>query len=222
MATIEKRYLPPINPGTTINEADRARVYDIIRRHLADILVGDQSYYPEGTQKALPDRADDLQDFMRSIEVLQRQVNDPSNILGSVRGYLDDFNKNFRRAIDEDKPHDSIEVPKDQMPTTRDSNELHIDPHPGPFSPPNPLSPSARPVIRRVESGPSTVPDFTTGRLSRSLSSPFLSFEDLRSRVGGARNGRPGQAALPLGGPQGEPDDRPERYAAPPIFFGTR
>ena len=51
MATIEKRYLPPINPGTTINEADRTRVYDIIRRHLADMLTGDQSYHPESPKK---------------------------------------------------------------------------------------------------------------------------------------------------------------------------
>jgi hypothetical protein len=183
LATIEKRYLPPIDAGTTINEADRARVYDIVRRQVADILAGAQSYYPDGVQKALSDRADDLQSLQRSIEVLQRQVNDPSDILGSVRKYLGQFGDNFLGAVDAGKPHDPIEMPKDQMPITRDSNELYFDPHPGPFSPPNPLSPSARPLIRRAEAGQWAAPGLSAGQLVRSLSSPFLHLED-RSRAG--------------------------------------
>jgi hypothetical protein len=36
----------PLNPEITIGESDRPRVYDIVRRQLADLLEGDQSYYP--------------------------------------------------------------------------------------------------------------------------------------------------------------------------------
>ena len=221
MATIEKRYLPPVNPGTTINEADRARVYEIIRRQLADLLAGGQSYYPDGVQKSLSDRADDLHDFMRSIEILQRQVNDPSDILGSVRSYLKKFGENFQSAIDEGKPHDPIEVPQDQIPITRDNNELYIDPHPGPFSPPNSLSPSARPNLRSAQSKFSTELDLPPLQSIRSLSSPFLNLENFRS-PGGERNRRPGQASLPSTRRPFLPEDRPELSAAPPIFFGSR
>ena len=50
MATIKRQYLPPLNPETTI-EADRQRVYDIIRGRLADLLEGGKSYYPDEVQK---------------------------------------------------------------------------------------------------------------------------------------------------------------------------
>ncbi|MCS3726462.1 hypothetical protein [Bradyrhizobium betae] len=60
MATIERQYLPPLNPEIEIAEADRTRVYDIVRRQLADLLEGDQSYYLDGVQKDWRARADDL------------------------------------------------------------------------------------------------------------------------------------------------------------------
>jgi hypothetical protein len=60
MAPIERRNLPPVNPATAITEADRSKVNDIIRKRLADLLVGNQSYYPDGVQKDSIARASDL------------------------------------------------------------------------------------------------------------------------------------------------------------------
>jgi hypothetical protein len=45
MATIEKYYLPPLNLGTTLTEADRSKVYEIIRRQpkypmVASVVAG--------------------------------------------------------------------------------------------------------------------------------------------------------------------------------------
>jgi hypothetical protein len=53
METIERVYLPPLNPATTITEADRERVYSIVRGELATILDGSASYYPDGVQMRL-------------------------------------------------------------------------------------------------------------------------------------------------------------------------
>jgi hypothetical protein len=74
LATIEKRYLAPLNPSTTITAADRSKVYDIIRKKLADLLTGNLSYYQDGVQKDSNARASDLKDFIASITDLQSRV----------------------------------------------------------------------------------------------------------------------------------------------------
>ncbi len=130
MAAIERRYLPPLNPGTSIAETDRERVYDVIRRHLADILTGDRSYYPDGVQKDLRKRADDLDGFVQSLSDLQGSVNDPANILGDAAGSLKSYADDFRKRIERAEPVDSIVIPPENAPTTRDLNELYLEPNP--------------------------------------------------------------------------------------------
>jgi hypothetical protein len=134
MPTIERQYLPPLNPETTITETDRQRVNDIIRRQLADLLEGDQSYYPDGVQKDLQERVADLKGFIGSITSLHGRVNDPADILGDVIRNLNRHAKNFRERIESAGPSDPIEVPSERSPTTRDWNELYVDPNP--FAPP--------------------------------------------------------------------------------------
>jgi hypothetical protein len=139
LPTIEKRYLP-FNPSTTITEADRSKVYEMVRKKLADLLTGDQSYYPDGVSKDSNARAADLEDFIASIADLRNRVTDPSNILGKTVDDLSGYAKAFRTIIDRDEPVDHIEIPKEWSPTTQDKNEIYI-PDLGPFSPANPLSP---------------------------------------------------------------------------------
>ena len=75
---------------------------------------------------------------------LQGRVNDPSNILGKVVDDLGEYAKAFQKIIEGSEPVDHIEIPREQSPTTSDKNDLYIDPYPGPYSPPNPLSPDRR------------------------------------------------------------------------------
>jgi hypothetical protein len=142
MGTIERQYLPPLNPETTIAEADRSRVYDMVRRQLTDLLEGDQSYYPDGVQKDWQARTDDLDGFIGSISGLQGRANDPADILGDVIRYLRVHAKDFRSRIEEAGPSDPIELPPALSPTTRDRNELYL--HPNPFAPPMETLPEPR------------------------------------------------------------------------------
>jgi hypothetical protein len=118
LATIEKRYLAPLNPATTITEADRSKVYNIIRKELADILTGDQSYYPDGVQKDSQMRVSDLNDFIGSIRKLRGRVDDPSNILGGAVDHLGKFADVFRKIIEGNEPVDHIEIPQEVSPST--------------------------------------------------------------------------------------------------------
>jgi len=142
MATIERQYLPPLNPETTITETDRQRVYDIIRRQLSDLLEGDQSYYPDGVQKDLQERRNDLKSFIGSITSLQGRVNDPADILGDVIRNLEWHATDLRKRIESAGPFDPIEIPQDRSPTTRDRNELYVNPNP--FAPPMETLPHPR------------------------------------------------------------------------------
>lgn len=130
MAPIERQYLPPLNPETTIAEADRPRVYDIVRKQLADLLEGDQSYYPDRVQKDWQARAEDLDGYIRSFKSLQGRANDPADILGDVIRYLRQHAKTFRDQIGAAGPSDPIELPPGLSPTTRDKNELYLEPNP--------------------------------------------------------------------------------------------
>jgi hypothetical protein len=95
LATIEKRYLAPLG-APVITEADRSKVHDMIGKELADVLAGNQSYYPEGVQKDPWTLASDLNNFISSIRVLRQRVNDPSNILGKAADALKIHADNFR------------------------------------------------------------------------------------------------------------------------------
>jgi hypothetical protein len=142
MATIERQYLPPLNPETTIAETDRPRVYDIVRRHLTDLLEGDQSYYPDGVQKDWQERADDLDGYINSFTSLQGRANDPADILGDVIRNLRQHAKDFRARIEGAGPSDPIQLPPALSPTTRDKNELYL--YPNPFAPPMETLPQPR------------------------------------------------------------------------------
>lgn len=143
MTTIERQYLPPLNPDTTITEADRARIYDLVRRQLAATLEGNDSYYPDGVQKSIRARADDLNGLVESITGLQGRVNDPANILGDVVRYLKVHADTLNKRIEGAEPTDQIELPPDRFPLTRDRNELYLDP--------NPIAPPMRTLPRPRE-----------------------------------------------------------------------
>lgn len=145
MATIERRNLAPVAPSTTLTRADRPRVYEMIRRHLAD-----QSYHPDGVQRDSRSRADDLEVFISSMKSLQNHVDDPSNILGEAAGDLKKVAEAIRRQIEEGGPLDNIQIPPELSPSTSDNNIIHVDPDPGPYSLPNPVAPSQRPKDFRV------------------------------------------------------------------------
>lgn len=150
MATIEKRYLAPLNPGTTITEADRLKLNDLIRERLADTLTGNQSYFPEGTKKDPRTLSSDLRDLIASLSAMQMQANDPSNILGQAIAHLGNHAKRVDEVIKDGEPTDQIELPREQTPTTSDNNVIYVDPDPGLYSLPNPLLPRHRSLERRV------------------------------------------------------------------------
>jgi hypothetical protein len=160
MATIEQRYLPPPDYETTIAETDRPRIYDAVRKQLVDLLEGSRSYYPDGVQKDWQARADDLDRYIKSFMGSQGRVNDPADILGDVMRYLRAHAKNFRDRIDNAGPSDKIELPPELSPTTRDRNELYVDPNA--FAPPMKDAP-----VPRQEWSISTYSDRPTGGANR-------------------------------------------------------
>ncbi|MFZ5717349.1 MAG: hypothetical protein ACOY3N_31355 [Bradyrhizobium sp.] len=173
MATIEQQYLPPPEYETTIAEADRPRIYDAVRKQLGDLLEGNRSYYPDGIQKDWQARADDLDAYVKSFRSAQGRVNDPADILEDVVRYLRAHATEFRERIKAARPSDPIELPPGLSPTTRDRNELYVDPNP--FAPPMRDAP-----VPRMEWSISTSSDRPMGganRPERRLAPPiFFSF----------------------------------------------
>lgn len=170
MATIEKRYLAPLNPAATIEEADRLKVYGLIGERLADTLTGNQSYFPEGTKKDPRTLSSDLHDLIASLHAMQMRTNDPSNVLGQAIEHLKGHAKRFDEVMREDEPTDKIEIPPELTPSTRDKNDVYVDQNPGPFSPPNPLLPQHRSLERRVAL------DFPNGGAVAATSEPHPQF----------------------------------------------
>lgn len=126
MPTIERRYLPPLNPDTTITEADRDRVYNIVQRQLTTILEGDESYYPDGVQKRLQERASYLRRLIDSIASLQGRVNDPANILGDVVGHLEAHADTFDQRIESADPTLSRFLPVNSRQPAIGTNYMSI------------------------------------------------------------------------------------------------
>lgn len=123
-------------------------------------MEGDQSYYPDGVQKDWQARADDLDRYIKSFMGSQGRVNDPANILGDVVSYLRAHAKHFRDRMKEVGPSDPIELPPGLSPTTRDRNELYVDPNP--FAPP-----MKHPPVPREEWSISTPSDRPIGGANR-------------------------------------------------------
>lgn len=142
MARIEKKYLAPLNPRTIISERDRQRVYDIVRGHLSDLISGDRAYHRDGVQKDDQARVEAVEGYINSIGSLRGQVDDPSDILGEILADLTKYIGAIKKRVVYDTPVDKIELPPALTPQTSDQNSVYVDPDPGPFSPPNPLSPS--------------------------------------------------------------------------------
>ncbi|WP_050383863.1 hypothetical protein [Bradyrhizobium pachyrhizi] len=145
MAEIERKYLAPLNPRTVINEADRRRVYDIVRGQLSDLIVGDQAYYPDGVQKDNQARADAVDGYIDAIAALRGQIDDPSDILGGLLSDLGKYADAIKKRIGRESPIDHIELPPELTPQAPDKDWLYVDPDHGPFSPPSPLSTSRDP-----------------------------------------------------------------------------
>jgi len=180
MATIERQYLPPLNPEMTIGEPDRPRVYDIVRRQLADLLEDDQSYYPDGVQKDWQARAEDLDAYIKSFTSLSGRANDPADVLGDVVRHLRQHAKDFREAIKGAGPSDPIELPPGLSPTTRDKNELYLDPNP--VAPPMDADPHPR-EERAVSLTSGGLPGSGTTRPERRIAPPiFFPFSESRRR----------------------------------------
>jgi hypothetical protein len=200
MAQIERRNLQPVNHVTAVTEADRSRVIDIIRKRLADLMVGNQSYYPDGVQKDSITRASDLEDFIASIRDLRNRVDDPPNILGKAVDDLERYAGVFQELIKGNEPVDNIEVPRESSPTTKDQNEMYI-PDLGPFSPPNPLLPdrwkkeleaSLEPLDHEENAvGGGAKPDIFPRLRSRAISSALAGNNPLRQVAPSPLAGRP-------------------------------
>ncbi len=77
MSDIERAPLAPLGARTRINEADRAKVYELIGKQLNDLINGSGSYHPDGGRKS-------PQEIAEGIERLQGQV------LG-LKGFVDDL-----------------------------------------------------------------------------------------------------------------------------------
>jgi hypothetical protein len=219
MATIEKRYLAPLN-SPAITEADRPKVYGIIGKELAKVLSGAKSYYSDGVQKDPWTLASDLNNFISSIRALQERVDDPSNVLGTVADALVKHAEGFKDFLNKNEPVDNIEMPSELSPTSRDRNDLYVDPDPGPYSPPNPVSPNQRPKYFNASLAPSddaasgeTVPGLYPRLRGRGVSSIF------------AGNNSSNQPAPPLqtDPPLGIYSGKPMRqWIIPPPIWGRR
>ena len=171
MATIERQYLPPLNPETTIDEADRPRVYDIVRRQLADLLESDRSCYPDGVQKDWQARADDLDGYINSFTSLQGRANDPADILGDVIRHLRQHSKDLRARVESAGPSDPIELPPALSPAARDRNELYL--YPNPFASPMETLPQSRQEWS-ISSPPGRVTDGIASRPERRIAPPIF------------------------------------------------
>ncbi len=146
MATIERRPLPAPN-SPTITDGDRSRVYDAIGKELEDILSGRQAYFPDGLRKDPQDIIANINSFITSVKSLrENHVIDPGNVLGPLTEALEMHAQNLEEFFGE--PTDPIELPPEISPTTRDNRVIHVDPFPGPESPPNPVR--QRPQFMRL------------------------------------------------------------------------
>jgi hypothetical protein len=147
---VQSAPLAPLN-SPILAAADRPRVYGLIRKELNDALNGVSSFYPDGVKKSSSDLMSDLDKLIGSVTSLKDAVNDPTNIFGDAVRDLGGFREFFKKAVsndietmwdDPDDGRDSrIRLPDNLAPTTRDRNDLYVDPELGPFAPPNPLLP---------------------------------------------------------------------------------
>jgi hypothetical protein len=135
---------------------------------------------------------------------------------------LTDHAKTFHDLLEKNEPSDNIQVPQELSPTTNDNNVIYVDPDPGPYSPPNPVSPNQRPKYFKasLES-----PD--DGRDTSSGAMPGM-YQRLRSRVVNSALAGDNPSNPPAPPPQSDPQfgiysGKPMRqWIVPPPIWGRR
>jgi hypothetical protein len=172
---VQSAPLPPLN-APTISAADRSRVYAVIGKQLNDILNGALSYDSDSVQKNSTALLSGLNDFVGAVERLKDAVNDPTNIMEDVvrdlKGFRDAFGSTTSNDAERmwDDPLDgrdkAIKLPDSLTPATRDNKVIYVDPDPGPYSSPNPVSPKQRPRDYRASFEVSDGPEKPPGRLT--------------------------------------------------------
>jgi hypothetical protein len=161
--------------------------------------------------------------FVASLQNLQaNHLIDPSNVLGPMMEALETHADNLEKYFKRTEPADPIELPPGISPTTRDNRVTHVDPFPGPETPPNPLSPSQRPKYFQasVESndgagkGPGVQSVSMYPRLSSRIVSSDLATNDLQN---------PPEPPLQAGPSPGIYSGQPMRqWIVPPTIWGWR
>jgi len=148
---VQRAPLPPLN-SPRLAEGDRAGVYALIGKELNNVLNGSSSYHPDGMKKSSRDLKLELDSFIDGIDKMKDAVDDPANIFPDAVQHLDAFRKAFKSGVAndietmwnewKDTRDNSIKLPDNLTPTTRDHSVIYIDPDSvGPFSMPNPLLP---------------------------------------------------------------------------------
>lgn len=221
MDKIERQPLPA--PGAQpITEDDRQQLHDAIGRALKDVLSGPRSYYPDGVQENSQYMGADLDRFITSLENFKNNyVIDPSNVMGPMVDQLKKHVEEFKK-FHENQPNDSIELPKENSPDTRDNHWIEVNPVPGPFTPPNPLSPKRWPKYQDTSAPLSddtnSQPDNSTAvaypRLSTRVLDTDLAQNELRNQSANSV-----QATPPLGIYSGKPM---RQWIVPPPIWRTR
>lgn len=127
MSDIESAPLAPLDARTKITEADRAKVYELIGKHLDYLINGLGSYHPDGGRKSLQTTAEDVGRLKGQVMALKGFVDDPASILDSAAAHLEDFRKSFGDAIGYLQPKDEIALPPDLTPWSSDENAIDAD-----------------------------------------------------------------------------------------------
>ncbi len=153
---IESRGLPQPGAVTQITEADRPRVYEMVRKELEDRLNGPSSYYPDGGRKGAQALSEDLGGFIGDMANARRFVDDPANLIDEIVSHLRTFAngfKNANKAVEDNDRRDPIQIPPEFFPETYDGGGdigVDLDPERLVESPPDPrfiMQPTAYPGV---------------------------------------------------------------------------
>ncbi|CCD97866.1 hypothetical protein BRAS3809_1430012 [Bradyrhizobium sp. STM 3809] len=106
------------------------------------MINGDGSYDPEGHKKDPDALLKDLTGFYSSVELVSKQLDDPTHIMADVldqlKRFKDAFSSSARWSDSSYEKDRRIELPSTLIPETRDRNVIDIDAFGGPFAPPMP------------------------------------------------------------------------------------
>ncbi len=152
----ESSGLPQLDALTHITEADRPRVYEMVRKELEDRLNGPRSYYPDGGRKGAQTLSEDLGDFIGDMANVRRFIDDPANLMDEIVSHLRTFAnrfKNANKAAEDNDRRDPIQIPPEFFPETYDRGRnigVDLDPERPVESPPDPrfiMQPTAYPGV---------------------------------------------------------------------------